>query len=55
MGGAFNDLDSLKAKEAFVVVERCVQRLYAVVVWCAAELLIAYLRCAEKISEFSRR
>jgi hypothetical protein len=42
------------AKEAFVVIERCVQRFYKVVVWCAVELLMAYLWCAEKISEFSR-
>jgi hypothetical protein len=50
-----NDPDSRKVKEAFVVIERCVQRFYKVVVWYAVELLIAYLWCAEKISEFSRR
>jgi len=40
-----------KAKKAFVVIERCVQGFYKVVVLCVAELFIAYLWCAEKISD----
>jgi hypothetical protein len=50
-----NDSYSGKASEAFVVIERCIQRFYKVAVWCAAELLMAYLWCAEKISESGGR